>query len=323
MDDISTSRSRSSSSATIERTSRPAIVPGRAPLVRTAILFVILLLLIAPGTLPNVAMTVIWEEDGVCVLSVSLPEDATGDGVWVITLLADRYEDGVFAWQLHWSPEQANVVVLPNDFLTSRAFLLEQLGIATEISADQWNLRIPRHGAIPELIVPGDTLRVHALWLQQDPIGSIVVPEVSLAAADPAGAGGAQPPEPLAEQPEAPVAEPETETETADEAPSNEPLPAQSIYGIGEPITHRFIPVDPVSGAPRIGAHATATLLRVFKDKPPDLQIYKILQPDTDGVLDLRIETVDLATGTYELYVWISGEEHAHSMRLELMLSDP
>ena len=319
MDDTSTSRSRSSSSATIERTSRPAIVPGRAPLVRTAILFVILLLLIAPGTLPNVAMSVIWEEDGVCVLSVSVPEDSASDGVWVITLLADRYEDGIFAWQLHWSPEQANVVVLPNDFLTSRAFLLEQLGIATEISADRWNLRIPRHGAIPELIAPGDTLRVHALWLQQDPIGSIVVPEVDLAAADPAGAGGVQPPEPLSEQPDAPVTEPET----ADEVPSNAPLPAQSIYAIGEPITHRFIPVDPETGIPRIGAHATATLMQVFKDKPPDLQIYKILQPDADGVLDLRIETANLAAGTYELYVWISGEEHAHSMRLELMLSDP
>ena len=316
MDDISTSKSRSSSSATTERTPCPGNTLGRAPLFRTALLFAILLLLIAPGSLPNAVLSVEWEEGGVCALSVVLSDASVGDGVWVITLLADRYDDGIFAWQLHWSPEQANVIVLPNDFLTSRAFLLEQLGIETEISSGQWTLRIPRHGAIPELVSPGDTLRIHALWLQQEPLGSVVVPETSIATAEAAGAGGTQPEAPISE------ATLETESEMTGDEPSTEPLPSQTVYLIGEPIAHRFVPVDPETGETRIGNHATATLLRVFKDKPPDLQIYRTLQPDTDGVLSLHIETVSLLAGTYELYVWISGEEHAHSMRLELKTTD-
>ena len=316
MDDISTSRSRSSSSATTERTSCPGAILGRAPLFRTALLFAILLLLIAPGSLPNAVLSVEWEEGGVCVLSVALSDASVGDGVWVITLLADRYGDGIFAWQLHWSPEQANVIVLPNDFLTSRAFLLDQLGIETEISSGQWMLRIPRHGAIPELVAPGDTLRIHALWLQQEPLGSVVVPETSTAAVEAVGAGGTLPEEPI------PESVPETESVSSVAEPSTEPLPTQSVYVIGEPIIHRFVPVDSETGETRIGDHATATLLRIFKDKPPDLQIYKTLQPDADGVLDLHIETADLSAGTYELYIWVSGEEHAHSMRLELKTTD-
>lgn len=313
MDEASISKSRSSSSATHERTPHPAIVLGGCPLFRTALLFAVLLLLIAPGTLPDTALSVDWEDGGVCVLSVSLSDaaDASG-GVWVVTLKADRYEDGVFAWQLHWSPEQANVIVLPNDFLTSRAFTPDQLGIIAELGDEAWTLRIPRSEAIPQLIAPGDTLRIHALWIQQEPLGSVTVPEATVAAAAIAGAGGGQP-----------AAPPETQVAVPAGTPSNEPLPLQNVYVAGEPILHRFIPVDPETGLARIGVHATATLLRVFKDKPPDLLIYKILQPDGHGALDLRIETTDLASGTYELFVWISGEEHAHSMRLELMTTNP
>ncbi|MEW5825505.1 MAG: hypothetical protein AB1778_01630 [Candidatus Bipolaricaulota bacterium] len=222
----------------------------------------------------------------VVVLDGDMPVDPT-TAMWVLTVIADRFADGVRAWQLHVSPTHESVVVIPNDFLTTRSFGPAQLGleIAEHVPGRSISLRIPRRGAIPELVAPGDRLEVHALWVQQPPLVSAAVPEFVAGVETPStdGAGG----------------------EVA--LLSTWPVPEIDVIVQGETLRHAFALLDPVTGDVVPWGAATIGLLRVREDEAPEILEYLYRMPDpATGRIEYAFETDKLEEGIYELIVWTS-----------------
>lgn len=250
---------------------------------------------------PSGTLSVFWVSD--TVLSVSLSLDAPlpqTDGVslmWVVTVNALRFADGIHSWQLHASPTHRSIVVIPNDFLVTRQFGLGQVGVevATFEPGKALSLLIPRKGEIPELVVPGDTLEVHALWVQQEPLATVLVPEPIPAS----GAGG----------------------ETADPvAEATSYVPAQTVYALGDTLAHSFPLAAPESDASAGPGSARVALVWVRAGLADELVRYLYVEPDpATGLVSYRLDTADLTTGDYDLIVWVNPPGITVRHRIELV----
>lgn len=253
-----------------------------------------------------------WSDDGFLELRIKLaPRDlAIDEAVWVVTLDADRFDDGIFAWQWHIGGEHESVIVIPNDFLTTVQFRPPQLGVEAARGEDVGDLvlRIPREGVIPNLVMPGDRIELHALWIQQPPLVGFLVPPLTEAIADaghdaqanPAGGGGAAP-EPGALEP-------------------TDPFPAARTFEQGEAIERSFIIVDPGTGEPRFQLGASISLLRVRGGQPDEFVRFSHIPQDREtGLLAYSIDTSTLAPGAYRLVIATADGETRFDAVFEIL----
>jgi len=235
-----------------------------------------------------------WLDGEVLELRIEMAEagDAADGLTWVVTAVANRFADGIFAWQLHLSPQLESFLVIPNDFLTARNFSFAQLGIGVlqyEPGA-LLHIQIPRFGPIPELVSPGDRLDLHALWIGQAPLASMVVPELSAA---PAGAGA-----------EADVDLPGSL--------SADPLPAAREFARGELIERRFLLEEGFTGA-------SLTLARKTEQTGYEIVRVHWLRPDPDtGIVSYALDTLGLAIGSYELVITLTPVGPTHRSSIEI-----
>ena len=227
---------------------------------------------------PGGTLDVSWVDDAMLSIGVALdaatPQTSSEPLVWVLTVNAFRFGDGIHSWQLHLSTTHASVVVIPNDFLVTQQFALGQLHIDASASepGKVLSLLVPRTGPIPELIAPGDTVEVHALWIQQEPLATLEVPEPA-----PAGAGGGD----------------------ADAASGSATcVPSQTVYAQGLPIRHAFALVNPETGAPVDRGSARIALVRVSEGAADELVSYLYLEPDpATGLVAYEFDTSNLVPG--------------------------
>jgi len=246
---------------------------------------------------PGGTLDVLWADEATLSLRVVLdaPAPQTGSAVfmWVVTVHAARFADGIASWQLHLSPTYASIVVIPNDFLATQRFTLEQLRVEVAASdpGRSLSLRIPRSGPIPELVVPGDEIEVHALWIQQAPVVAVTVPSPEALRPSIAGSGGA----------------------------TSQTLPAQEVYSIGTAIRHQFAIVDPETGEPVPWGAATIALVRIREGQADEIIRYLYREPDpATGIVTYEFDTLNLAPGIYEIIVWANppGVTVRHRLRL-------
>lgn len=238
---------------------------------------------------PAGSLDVTWSDDGRLSVEVALdvrpPSGASL--MWVVTVNALRFAQGIHAWQLHLSPTHQSVVVVPNDFLVTQRFSFEQLGIrvGTHEPGLRLELSIPRAGAIADLVVPGDTLAVHALWLQQEPLASVAVPE------------------PVARIPY---------------------VPTQTVYVRGTAIEHAFSLVDEATGSPVVAGSATIGLLRVVEGKADEIVRYIYREPDAStGLLTYEFDTTKLTPGRYALVLWVQPADVTVRHEVEIVEPSP
>jgi len=248
---------------------------------------------------------ILWEEGlHAAILRVRLddPNPPTeGTATWVITSSAQRFRDGVYAWQLHFG-DDPNVLVIPNDFLMIRRFTFDQLGIEvlTHLFSRELALRIPRAGMIPNLILPNDSLDVHALWVRMEPLATVAVPPFREMAMT-AGGGAAI-----------------EEADASAQSLSSTLLPEQSVFLVGEPIRHWFVLIDPRTGEPDLWAFAQCELVRRSGDGWTILQHFAIPVEEDTGVFRLDIDTAALEPAVYELSIWCSSAGCAASKQIEI-----
>jgi hypothetical protein len=240
---------------------------------------------------PGGTLDVSWADDA--TLSVEIVLDAAPASVgntapmWVLTVNARRFADGIHSWQLHLGPTHQSIVVVPNDFLVTQRFTFAQLRV--EVAAFEpgktMSLRIPRSGAIPNLIVPGDPLEVHALWIQQAPLALARVPEPSVASPY---------------------------------------VPSETVYEQGTPIRHAFYLTDPATGAPPELGAATIALMRRRENAADEIvrYIYRALDPST-GLISYEFDTTNLPAGIYALVVWVNPPNVTVRQELEIVSSAP
>jgi hypothetical protein len=250
---------------------------------------------------PGGTLDVLWADEATLSLRVVLdaPVAQTGSAalMWVVTVQASRFADGITSWQLHLSPTYASIVVIPNDFLTTQRFTLEQLRV--EVAASDpgrfLSLRIPRSGPIPELVAPGDEIEVHALWIQQAPVVVVTVPWPEVLPPSLAGSGGA----------------------------TSQMLPAQEAYAIGAVIRHQFAIVDPETGEPVPWGAATIALVRIREGQADEIIRYLYREPDpATGIVTYEFDTLNLAPGIYEIIVWATPTGLTVRHRLRLVPAD-
>jgi len=278
-----------------------------------------------------------WEPTGFLSIDVTLSVESAASSeeaaaTWVLTGHAHRFADDLYAWQIHLSQEFENFMVIPNDFLAARAFLLTEAGVRAEsdATAGTLHIEIPEAAFARLLVTAGDTVDIHAIWLQLEPLFSVTVPDADVAAAEstsvtasdqaiasggePAGAGAAYAPgEEPTEGSEQPQATPVTDQVI------HEWFPAQTVYVQGEAIEHRFALLDPESDEPARWATATINLLRLQDQGPSQIVLFESLTGDPHtGVFEYRIDTSDLAPGSYELIIWTSagGESRRVTIRI-------
>jgi hypothetical protein len=250
---------------------------------------------------PGGALDVLWADDAMLSLHVALdgPAPQTGSAVlmWVLTVHASRFADGIHSWQLHLSPTYASIVVIPNDYLATQRFTLEQLRIDVVASdpGRSLSLRIPRSGPIPELVAPGDAIEVHALWLQQQPIVTASLPDV-----EPESAGGG-----------------------GSEGGGGRLIPPQQVYTLGVTIRHEFVLMDSATGQPALEGAALVGFVCVGGDGAGELvrYLYCAANPET-GVVTYEIDTTGLAAGTYEIIVRATPGT-TERQRIELLAASP
>ena len=224
--------------------------------------------------------------------------------MWVLTVYSHRFEDGEFAWQLHYSEDIDSVLVLPNDFLTARHFTTLQLGIDIESHepGSKLSLRIPSQGPLPGLVAAGDLIELHALWIQQPPLVAMHVPAPEVLAEQQAGGGASIP-------------------ESESGKMSSSPLPTRYRYEQGEPISHQFIlEKSPESdGIQRIVL--SYTLMRVHENRADEFARFAHISYDFDtGIYSYTIDTSGLELGRYSLLIGFSNS--ALSSRIELEIVD-
>lgn len=243
--------------------------------------------------------------------SQTLIIEATVDGfpqstalpVWVLTVSCDRFEDGVFAWQIHYGEAIDSVLVLPNDFLTARHFAIGQLGIEVQMASTangpKIQLQIPSLGIIPNLAAPGDRIDLHALWVQQSPLATITVPTLSEQLAEQAG-GGASLPE-------------------ADLVTSS-PLPELSTYSLNQPIAHRFILEQENDGSDQPERIVFSyTLMRLHDGQAAEFVRFSHIAYDIDShIYSYVIDTSRLTPGRYSLLIGSPGSDVTYQMELTL-----
>jgi hypothetical protein len=275
--------------------------------------FLVVVLVLASSTValaeavsfPGGTLDVAWADDAMLSIRVALeaatPQTSSEPLVWVLTVNAFRFGDGVHCWQLHLSATHASVVVIPNDFLVTQRFTLEQLHIdaSTSEPGTVLSLLVPRTGPIPELIAPGDTIEVHALWIQQLPLASARVPERDAAS----GAGGGM------EDPSTGVAR---------------YVPAQTVYVQGTSLSHAFPLVNAETGAPVDVGSARIALVRVSEGLGDELIGYLYREPDpATGLVSYEFDTLSLVPGNYDLIVWVSPPGVTVRHRIEVVSSEP
>ncbi len=254
---------------------------------------------------PNGTLNVFWVSDTVLSVSLSLdaplPQTGGVSLMWVVTVNAVRFADGIHSWQLHASSTHRSIVVIPNDFLVARQFGLAQVGIevATFEPGKALSLLIPRKGAIPELVVPGDTLEVHALWIQQGPLATVLVPEPA-----PASGAGGEAADPVAE--------------------ATSCVPAQTVYALGDTLAHSFPLAAPADDASAEPGSARVALVCVRAGLADELVRYLYVEPDpVTGLVSYRLDTAGLTTGDYDLIVWVTPPGIAVHHRIELVSASP
>jgi len=217
---------------------------------------------------------------------------------WVITALVNRFEDGLFAWQVHLSEDHRSVVVIPNDFLTATGFTFEQLGIQlmSYQRASELELWIPRGSGNLSLIEPGDEIAVHALWLQQEPLLTVALLSEAAGGTILAEAAGA-----VGEASE--IAE--VEPEPVPEIPADRsPLPSRLIYGRGDPIEHAFQLIDDETGLPVTWAGIGGSLLLPQEGGADALVWFSNVPFDpVTATYHYEIDTTDLEPGMYKLLI--------------------
>jgi len=239
-----------------------------------------------------------WDGEGFLIaVRLNTPYDQAG--TWVLTLIADRFADGIFAWQLHSSASFESVLVIPNDFLTIRNFLPEALGIGITRSEQvgTFGIRIPKEGPLPNLVAPGDEIRIHALWIKSAPLVGFTVPESGEA---PAGGGG-----------------------SAESKPGTDPLPAGDVFTRGEMIENSFVLIDPETGEPRMYVAASYSLLRMREGEADEfLRFAQIEQDPETGVFSYEIDTTRLTPGKYRLIVAVGTKDERYEKTLEIVDSE-
>jgi len=239
-----------------------------------------------------------WENTAALVVRICLDDmlgTADDSATWVVTNLSHRFQDGVFAWQIHYSEEEESVIVIPNDFLMVHGFDLSHLGIdvLSHETGRELTLRIPRDALIPNLVSPSDLLEIHALWRQMEPIAVVAVPDFGQPFAI-AGSGG--------------------EIELA-ETCAEELLPTQSVYVVGEPIDHCFVVIDSETGEPDPWATAYCEIVRCSGNRGILAQ-FEIPRSSETGAFELLIETSGYAPGNYDLCIW--GSAGIECKRIEI-----
>ncbi|MCX6092319.1 MAG: hypothetical protein NTX23_05590 [Candidatus Bipolaricaulota bacterium] len=252
------------------------------------------------ASFPGGTLETVWVDDAVLsvrvALDVAAPQTTSATLTWVLTVNALRFGDGIHSWQLHLSAAYASVVVIPNDFLVARRFSPEQLQIDTSTSEQGrlLSLLVPRSGPIPELIVPGDTLEVYALWIQQEPLVTAEVPEPATAGAGGGDAGAA--------------------------SGSVSYVPPQTAYAQGVPIRHAFPLVNAETGEPADQGSARIALVRVSKGLADELICYLYQEPDpVTGLVSYEFDTLDLVPGDYDLIVWVNPPGATVRQRIEII----
>ncbi len=230
----------------------------------------------------------------------SIPADTY---MWVLTVYSHRFEDGLFAWQIHYSEDIDSVLVLPNDFLTARHFTTLQLGIEVElaVSGTELRLRLPIHGTIPRLIVAGDLIELHALWIQQESLISMRVPAPENLAVIQMGGGASIP---------------ASESETI----STSPLPEVDRFEQGQPISHQFT----LQGTPAPDVLQrivlSYTLMRLHENQASEFVRFAHISYDFDtNIYSYTIDTSRLEPGRYSLLIGSSNSELSYRMELEII----
>jgi len=225
--------------------------------------------------------------------------------VWVLTVSCNRFDDGIFAWQIHYSEAIDSVLVLPNDFLTARHFAIGQLGIEAQLtstaSGPEIRLQIPSLGIIPNLASPGDRIDLHALWVQQSPLATITVPTLSEVLAEQAGGGASLP-------------------AAADPVTTSSPLPELSTYSLNQPIAHRFILEQETDGSDQPERIVFSyTLMRLHDAQAAEFVRFAHIAYDIDShIYSYVIDTSKLTPGSYSLLIGSPGSDVTYQMELTL-----
>jgi hypothetical protein len=250
---------------------------------------------------PGGTLDILWADEATLVVHVVLdtpaPQTTSAALMWVVTVHAARFADGITSWQLHFSPTYASVVVIPNDFLATQRFTLEQLRVEVVASdpGRSLSLRIPRSGPIPALVVPGDAIEVHALWLQQQPIVTAFLPDV-----EPEGAGGGEP-----------------------EGGRDRLIPIETVYILGATIRHEFVLMDPATKQPALDGAALVGFVRIGGDGADELVQYLYCEASPEsGAVTYEIDTTGLAAGMYEIIVHTTPGA-TERQRIELLDASP
>ena len=222
---------------------------------------------------------------------------------WILTLYSHRFEDGVFAWQLHFSETIDSVLVLPNDFLTARHFTTAQLGIEVQLSmlGNQLTLRLPTVGTIPHLVAVGDLIELHALWIQQAPLVSVRVPAPDALSDAPAGGGASFP-------------------DSNGGAISTSPLPEADRFEQGLPISHQFTLQEQPAPDSVQRIVLSYTLMRLHEDQANEFARFAHISYDFDSAsYYYTIDTSRLAPGKYSLLIGSSNSDLSYRMELEIV----
>jgi len=268
-------------------------------------------------------LSIDWTPDGFVSIDVllldssPLPQVGT-TGTWVLTGHAHRFADDLYAWQIHVSRQFDSFMIIPNDFLASSAFAFAEVGITSHPEAMPAGLHVEIPGTMfgRSLVTGGDTVDVHAIWIQLEPLWSITIPEQDVAGAasdDPVGGGA------VVESSD--VEEPEDGTDALpDETePGTDWFPAQRTYVRGEAIEHRFVLVDPETEEAAQWATGTINVMRTHEQGPSQIVLFEMLIGNpTTGVFSYRIDTSAFVAGVYELIVWTSVEPNGRSTTIQV-----
>jgi len=222
--------------------------------------------------------------------------------MWVLTVYSHRFEDGVFAWQLHYSEDVDSILVLPNDFLTARHFTTLQLGI--EIKSNEpgsdLSLRIPSQGPLPRLVAAGDLIELHALWIQQPPLVAMHVPAPEVLAKQQAGGGASI-------------------SESESGKISSSPLPTRYRYEQGEPISHQFILEESPESDEIQRIVLSYTLMRVHEGRADEFARFAHVPFDIETeTYSYRIDTTGLMPGIYRLIIGSTNTTLMFQIELEI-----